>query len=203
MMARKDLSTKDSRKSATSARKNRAPAENPAENLDTVRELLFGKTARVFEENIAAVEERLKNQLDATQQTSDKSVEKLQTTTARAIAALESSSSNDKQQQTDALLTLEGKVDALFNGLNSDLSALVRRTTESEANLHKLVKSELTQLREQLQVQLASLENKANKEIESARADSVSRDSLAALLGNALNEISKPSESTPLRKTGS
>ena len=55
MMARRDLRTKDSRKNTTSERKDEAPAEN----LDTVRELLFGKTARAFEDNIAAVEERL------------------------------------------------------------------------------------------------------------------------------------------------
>jgi len=204
MMARKDapqkdLQSKTSVKNPAGVRKDDAPAEN----LDTVRELLFGNTARAFEENIAAVEERLKNRIVATQQTSDKSIEKLQTNTTQAIAALESSSSSEKQRQTDELLALESKVDALFNGLNSDLSALVRRTTTSESNLHELIKSELTQLREQMQIQFSSLENKTSRELESARSDSVSRDSLAALLSSALDEIRNPSVPVQLRKTGS
>lgn len=156
--------------------------ENPAASLDTVRDLLFGDASREFGEQIVSLEQQLGDQLSSVHEQSEQALAELRTQQVVEFRAAKVQGNLDRESHADALAQLEAKVDALFNGLTTDLAALTRRMAESDDELRQLVQQSILGLRNDFQAQLTA-------ETDLRRAESVSRSQLVDVMHSAIAVI--------------
>lgn len=160
--------------------------ENPAESLDAVRDLLFGSAATEFGEKITSLEQQLGEQLAEVHSQSEQALAELRTQQVIEFRASKVQGNLDRENHADALAHLEAKVDALFNGLTTDLSALTRRLAESDSELRQQLQLSVTGLRNDVQAQLSGLETRIEAEVDLRRTESVSRSQFVEVMQSAI-----------------
>jgi len=176
----------DSSQHAGAARGGQAGAPDPSENVDRIREILFGAQMREYAQRFAQLEERLLRETSELKGEVCRRLESAETYTKQEIESLADRQKSERTERTEL-------VERISRNLSEETMALERRLVHSDEQLatdlrevrqsllerHRNLLDELTQC-------VGRLETLQNRRMDEIHASSVDRLALA----NLLSEVS-------------
>ena len=172
-------------------RKGAAPAdaEPSAENLDAVRDILFGGQMRTVETRLRNIEERFQGELESLRAEFTKRAGELDQFARKETQALHERAAAENDARVQSLRELANEVKDAFKQANQRHVSLEQATSLSDAELRdqliaqaKAAATELNRIHEKLSAELA----KSHADLSHAKTD---RSALAALLGEVAQQI--------------
>ena len=161
-------------KSAKPAADPQAPAADSPENLDKVRDILFGSHMRSVEGRIARVEERLLREQSALRSDLETALAALEAFTRKELDALGEKLKAEREKRSEDLKTLGADLREAIKTLDRRLAKLDEATSGADAELRSQLidqkraqAADLKQTAEQIMTEL----RRAQAELRSEKAD--------------------------------
>lgn len=162
-----------------------AQAQPPPDNVDQIREILFGGHIRAFDERFEAVEKRLSKESDA-----------LRKTLENRVLELEKLLGQFREDAGDQLSKESTERDSSLGKVNESIAAFRLDTENQLAELQSEFNAEIKQVRQELDTaqkslvdELASLQAAQTKRSDHLDDDKVSRGELAAFLSDVADRL--------------
>jgi hypothetical protein len=180
-MSVQEASGKFEQETATSGDGSRGQS-GPAENVEQIREILFGPQMRDYSQRVTRLEERL------SQETAD-----LKAEVRRRLDALETYTRQEVNDLGDHLRLERGERTTSTNRLsqvfNDSIKLLERGITESDERMSNVLRElrqstfdRIKRVVDELTKQISNMESSQNRSIEELRGRSIDRFALASLL---------------------
>lgn len=167
----------------TKSRKKKAPQppsslpDETPENLDKVRDILFGGQMRAVESRLARVEERLLHEQKTMRAGIEKQIASLEAYAKKELAALEERLKAEQAKRGDDLKAVSGDVKDGFKSLDKRLAKLDDATSAADAELRtqllehsNVVSAQIKTLADELKAELT----RAVKELRAEKTDTAS-----------------------------
>lgn len=158
-----------------------AQSTNNPQNVDKIRDIIFGGQMREYDNRFASIEERLNKETQRLRQEVELRLSTLEALVQHEFETLADKFRLEKKERNDSLLSIEStlkKADDLLNQRLGDLENNshdeIRKLRNQEHEDIKSLRSSLHQLREETNAQF-------EKELEILRKTKVDRSSVAAL----------------------
>lgn len=169
------------RAAATTAEEIEAATQGADNNVDKIRDILFGGQMKDYERRFVKLEEKLTQEANRLAQDMEARIDSLDKFMRRELERRTEQLQQERKERIDALKSLDAELQKVNDNLVERLEQLDRNTqaeiSETRQEFHDEVAILQTRLREQHDALQKELEN----ESESLRQDKVSRDSLANL----------------------
>ena len=180
---------------ASSKRKKTGPA-NPSdspvaetpENLDKVRDILFGGQMRAVDQRLAALEERFQRDLSAQRADLDKGVSTLESYVKKEIGSLLEKLRTERSKRTDDLKSITSELKETLRGLDKRMAKLDDSTSKADADLRTAILEQTKSATSQLKELNDSFSAQLQSAIHELRTEKLDTASLVQLLSDmALN----------------
>ncbi len=172
-------------------------AESGAENVDKIRDILFGSNMREYEQRFAAMEERLSAEIKNLRSDSERRLDKLEEFLTNRVNQMQQSLQDEKRERGTAdqdlgnqLRGAKQEVDQALGQLRDDLN---RKSEAAAQELHTSFKDlmqHVGQVRSELGEQMS-------RESAQLNAQKVGRDDLSVLLTNLAMNLASDQSTTP------
>jgi hypothetical protein len=149
------------------------PDETP-ENLDKVRDILFGGQMRAVESRLARVEERLLHEQKAMRAGLEKQMASLEAYAKKELAALEERHKAEQAKRGDDLKAVAGDVKDGFKSLDKRLAKLDDATSTADAEL----RTQLLEHSKVVSAQIKTLADELTRAVKELRAEKTDTASL-------------------------
>jgi DNA repair exonuclease SbcCD ATPase subunit len=176
--------------SATSANGASSGSEHP-ENLDTVRDILFGGHMRSVEGRIARIEERLAREQAEMRTSIDKSLGTLEAFARSEIDALNERLRAERAQRTDELKALESSIRDTLKNLDKRLAQLDEATSTADADLRSQVLERQREAAANLKAATDTLAAELRLTERTLRAEKADISSLLSIFSNVAVKLSE------------
>ena len=143
------------------------------DNIDKIRELLFGDQMKTLEEQLGTLEEKLVQRLASVES-------KLADNAEQISRQLES----EKTERHTAIDKMEKAVGDLFSNLNHELNKLREQNDQHFTASKQSLDTQISKLESDIRSQKELLQRNLDESLGQINNDKVSRDKLAALFGN-------------------
>lgn len=161
------------------------PAPPPGENLEKIREILFGSNIREYERRFAEIESRLSKELGELKEEARRRLNSLEISASREIEALNSRIEKERQERAE----INEKLNRGVLELSSALERKARESEDRSIRMEREFRDEILaqsrsageELRNRIEEVISSFERRAAE----LREQKLDRDALAELL----NEI--------------
>lgn len=127
------------KKAASSPAPEALPADETPENLDKVRDILFGGQMRAVDQRLAALEARFQKDLKGLRTDTGKRQSDLEAFIKKEIEALTKKLEVERSKRTDNLKTMEAEVRDGFKGLEKQVAKLDDSASKSDADLRTAI----------------------------------------------------------------
>jgi hypothetical protein len=169
----KAMTKADSKRKKTTSRTKEEPASDETpENLDKVRDILFGGQMRAVDQRLAALESRFQRELKGMRNDTEKRLADLEAFFKKEIGSQTEKLQAERSKRSDDLKALGGEMKDGFKSLDKRLGKLDETSSKADADLRtailehsKMVSEQLKQLSEELssELQQAVLELRSEK----------------------------------------
>ena len=143
------------------------------DNIEKVRELLFGDQMKALEQQLSDLENQLMQRLDNVQGSLDQKAEQLN----RQLEL-------ETGERNSAIDSMEKSVKALFANLSGELSAIREQNDRHFAESRSTLDSQIRKIESEIQEQRAQLQQSLDESVRGLDNDKISRDRLSELFGN-------------------
>lgn len=171
-------------------------AEVP-ENLETVRDILFGGHMRAVEGRIARIEERLVREQNALRVDLEKSLANLETYARKELEALGEKLKTERTKRADDLKALAAEIKETLKSLDRRMAQLDEATSRADADL----RSQLLEQQRNAAAELAQLGETLTGELRTAeqtlRAEKADISSLLAIFSDVAVKLSEELQVPP------
>lgn len=127
------------KKKAAPAPAPEMPADETPENLDKVRDILFGGQMRAVDQRLAALEKRFQKDLDGFRAESDKRLTGLEAFIKKEIEAQTKKLQAERSKRTDDLKGLNADVRDNFKSIEKQLTKLDDSSNKADADLRTAI----------------------------------------------------------------
>lgn len=133
-----------------------APSTNgdPTEQMDRVREILFGAQARSFASKLDELELRIQDQLEGLRRETREAVERLGGELRRELSELEERQRSERKARTDAMAQLGGELHGRTRGLEERLGEFEDRVARVQSDTRRDLEASLHEAREEARTAL-------------------------------------------------
>lgn len=132
--------SKRKKSTATAEADPEAPAtEETPENLDKVRDILFGGHMRAVDQRLASLEKRFQRDIAALHADTDKRLEALEGHIKKEIESLTSKLRSERTKRADDLKALNSEMQEGFKSLEKRLEALDETSSTADADLRTAI----------------------------------------------------------------
>ena len=167
-----------------------ATSEQP-ENLDTVRDILFGGHMRSVEGRIARIEERLAREQAEMRASIDKSLGSLETFARTELEALGERLRTERAQRADELKALESGIREALKNLDKRLAQLDEATSSADADLRSQVLERQREAAANLKAATDNLTAELRLAERTLRAEKADISSLLSIFSNVAVKLSE------------
>lgn len=158
--------------------------ETAADNVDQIREIIFGGYIRDYESRFVALEKKLND-----------AQEKLRADFDARLKALEADLGSEARSRQDADESLDALLQNQGNGLGQDLEAAEKRLDQRVANLHQTLEAASKSITDLLNKETSALKNELEKVGCKLTDQKVARAELAKLLDHVSQKLNPASGS--------
>jgi hypothetical protein len=127
------------------------PDDETPENLDKVRDILFGGQMRAVDQRLAALEARFQKELEGHRSDSAKRAADLEKFFKKEIESLTKKVQGERSKRTDDLKALNAEVQEGFKSLDKQLSKLDDASSKADADLRTAILEHTQTVAEQIQ----------------------------------------------------
>jgi hypothetical protein len=138
------------RKKATGGRAAAPSPDETPENLDKVRDILFGGQMRAVDQRLAALEERFQRDLAALRNESEKRLSSLESYMKKEFEAVNEKLKAERTRRADDLKTLGSEFKDSSKELEKRLTKLDETTSKADADLRTAILEQTKSVTEQL-----------------------------------------------------
>jgi chromosome segregation ATPase len=167
-----------------------ATSEQP-ENLDTVRDILFGGHMRSVEGRIARIEERLAREQAEMRASIDKSIGSLETFARTELEALGERLRTERAQRADELKALESAIKDALKNLDKRIAQLDEATSSADADLRSQVLERQREAAANLKAATDNLTAELRLTERTLRAEKADISSLLSIFSNVAVKLSE------------
>ena len=177
------------RKKATTSRTPDAPpADETPENLDKVRDILFGGQMRAVDQRLAALEKRFQREIDGLRKDTEKRDADLEAFIKKEIEALTKKLQTERSKRTEDLKTLSGEMQGGFKSLEKQLAKLDDASSKADADLRTAILEHTQTVSKQLKDLTDQFGDELRRAVQELRGDKLDTATLIQLFSDmALN----------------
>jgi molybdopterin converting factor small subunit len=157
-------------------------AQNTGNNVDQIRDLIFGQQIREFEEKFARLEQALKSHETKAAQTLEKTLGALESRLERTIGALEekldqlsAASLKERTRLREMVESSDELLQASMTQIKNDLATKLKLLEENTADMGSTFRDEMRQMRDEIEAEVA-------RKVDALSAGKLSRDTFAQVL---------------------
>jgi len=164
-------------------------AEPGLENLDKVRELLFGSQLGAVESKISSTEKQLGLELRNLNTQTQTNIDALEKFTREELDALAEQIAEERNRREDQGDDLQGALDRTGKDFDRQLSALEDKLATTAKTLREQTHDSIKELREQTQQQIQSVQNFIKDTDARISEERVHRNVLAGLFRDVASQL--------------
>ena len=175
---------------AESKRKKAAapPPDETPENLDKVRDILFGGQMRAVDQRLAALEKRFQREIDGLRKDTEKRDADLEAFIKKEIEALTKKLQTERSKRTEDLKTLSGEMQGGFKSLEKQLAKLDDASSKADADLRTAILEHTQTVSKQLKDLTDQFGDELRRAVQELRGDKLDTATLIQLFSDmALN----------------
>ncbi len=178
----------------TDAQPKNAPAvqtgiPGPAENVDRIREILFGSQMRGYEQRFSQLEERLLRETSELKSEFRRRLDSLEGYTRQEIACLSDRQKTERAERTEAVDRILRDLGEATRGLERRLAESSEQASKDLRELRHFMMDQHRNLSDELTQCVGKMEILQNHRLEELRTDTMDRLALANLLGEVALRI--------------
>jgi DNA-binding ferritin-like protein (Dps family) len=174
-----------------------AAASNGPENLDTVRDILFGGHMRAVEGRIARMEERLAREQEVMRADIEKTLSGLEAFARKELEALGEKLKAERAKRTDDLKALGSDLREALKNLDRRLTQLDEATGSADADLRSQLLEQQREAAADLKRLSEALTDELRKAEQSLRAEKADISSLLAIFSDVAVKLSEELQVPP------
>ena len=175
---------------ATATTSDDAPGETP-ENLDKVRDILFGGHMRAVEGRIARMEERLAREQETMRAGIEKTLHGLEAFTRKELDTLGEKLKAERTKRADDLKALGSELRESLKGLDKRLAQLDQATGSADADLRSQLLEQQRETAAELKLLGETLTVELRKTEQALRAEKADISSLLAIFSDVAVKLSE------------
>jgi hypothetical protein len=161
---------------------SRPQTVSTAENVDKIREILFGSNIREYERHFASLEARLTKELGELKEESRRRLNALEASATREIEALNSRIEKERQERGETNEKIHQDVVDISNNLERKARQIEDRSIRMERELREQIQTNSRTASEELRVKIEALIDSMERRAAELREQKVDRAALASLL---------------------
>jgi small-conductance mechanosensitive channel len=157
-------------------------AQNNSNNVDQIRDIIFGQQIREFEEKFDRLEQALKAYETKAAQSLDKTLGALETRLERTINALEEkldqlsgASLKERTKLREMVENSDELLQASMTQLKNDMTTKLKLLEENTADMSSTFRDEMQQMRDEIEAEVV-------RKVDALSAGKLSRDTFAQVL---------------------
>ncbi len=184
------------------AKKEAAPAGGDkagGQNLEKIRDILFGAQVDDFEKKFARLEDRLLKETAESRAETKKRFDSLESFIRKEVESLAERLRGEQEERMDAGKDLSRELRETAKGLEKKLAGLDEQTTRSQRELRQQILDQSKALTEEIRTRIRESATALSKELKELRAEKTDRTALAGLFTEAAmrltNETKSPGKS--------
>jgi len=151
------------------------------QNIDKVRELIFGGQMRDYEERFIAIEARFSKESLRLRQDIEERMDSVEALVKSEFEALNDKLNIESKERTERLMSMETLLTKADTNLSQRLNTAEAKTLEETRNLRNQEHDDIKKVRQTIQELREELSNQLETEVETLRKTKVDRASVAAL----------------------
>jgi hypothetical protein len=153
------------------------------ENIDKIRELLFGDQMKALEQQLSNLENQLVQRLSS-----------VESSLADKAEEINRQLRDEAGQRNDAIDKLEKNVSHLFDNLNGELNALRQQNDQHFAQSRTALESQVRKIEGDIDAQRNQLQKRFEQSLGALEESKVSREKLAELFGGLSKMLGRDSK---------
>lgn len=177
-----------------------AVADETPENLDKVRDILFGGQMRSVESRFARLEERLQQDQEQLRQQTEQKLGALEAYTKKELEALGDRLKAERTARAEDMKGITALLREQVSALDQRIATLDDDTSKADADMRDLVLENTKQVMTQLQQVSDHLSEQLKQEATELRAEKADTASLIELFSDMAMRLSEDFQPAPERK---
>lgn len=161
---------------------NARPSEGASENVDRIREILFGSQMREYEQRFKQLEERLFRETGELKTEVRRRLESLETYVKQEVEALSNRLKSERNERTEMVDRISREADGAVRAVERRLVQSDEQVSKDMRDLRQLVLERHRNLSDELTQCISKLEMLQSRRLEELRGSAVDRMALASLL---------------------
>ncbi len=172
--------TETTQENVTPAATTASEAEN-GQNVDKIRDIIFGAQMREYDTRFMAIEERLNKEAAHLRQDMEQRMSSLETLVRREFETLASKLEVEKKERNESLLSIESSLKKADDLLKQRLGDLENKSLDEVRKLRNQEHEDIKGLRDNLHKLREETNSMLEKELDVLRKTKVDKASVAAL----------------------
>lgn len=168
-------------KNASTAKENRTPAEDP-ENIDKIRDILFGSKERQYDQKFSTIETTIHKEIGDLRNETQKALASLENFFKKELASLVEQLRSEQDERLESGESLVGKIDDACRALDRKLSQLGDTTVAGQHDLQEQLLQQSKNLREEIHDKHEALSADLESAAHELRQEKTDRGELASVL---------------------
>ncbi len=179
------------RKKASPAAAPEIPDDETPENLDKVRDILFGGQMRAVDQRLAALEARFQKEVDALRSDTAKRSADLENFFKKQMESLTKKLQGERSKRTDDLKALNAEVQDGFKSLDKQLAKLDDASSKADADLRTAILEHTQTVAEQTQKISDDFSAELRQAVQELRGEKLDTASLIQLFSDMALHLSE------------
>ncbi len=160
----------------------KAPEPETAENVEKIREILFGSNIREYERRFSQIESRVSRDLNELKEEMRRRLAALETSVSHDAETLNARIEKERQERGDSNQKLTREVADLANNLEKKAREIEDRSVRVEREIREQIQAARNSAGDELRAQITELGASIDRRAAELREQKVDRAALASLL---------------------
>jgi hypothetical protein len=166
---------------ATKNKSTKTEEQQEEQNIDKVRDILFGSQVRDFERRFAKLEERFNDQLTETREETQKKLNELEEFVNREVSSLTERITTEQHSRQDDVKKLSGELQDTSHDFDKKLTNMDEQTAKNESELRQKILEQSKSFSEELKKRQEDILARLNREASELREDKADRIAIAEI----------------------
>ncbi|MGD9333085.1 MAG: hypothetical protein PVJ53_17355 [Desulfobacterales bacterium] len=173
--------SKKSVKKNSTGQENRGSTAEP-ENIDKIRDILFGSKERQYEQKFSTIESALQKEVTELRNETKRAMASLENYVKKELASLTDQMRSEQDERLEATDTLVGKIDDARRALDRKLSQLSDKTVAGQRDLQEQLLQQSKNLLEEIHDKHEAISAGLEQAVKELRLEKTDRVELANML---------------------
>ncbi len=165
-----------------SPEKETLPAGTEPENIDKIRDILFGSKERQYEQKFSTIETAIQKEVGELRSETKKAMASLENYIKKELASLTDQLRSEQEERQEATDTLVGKIDDARRALDRKLSQLNDKTVSGQRDLQEQLLQQSKNLLEEIHDKHEAISADLEQAVRELRLEKTDRVELANML---------------------